>query len=74
MQRFLLTWTGAFFGVVAILAAIGPVMEAWPMWLRALVLSGLMVALMQKLVAPVVQRALTSLGPGQATARRSSVR
>ncbi|MEO1190259.1 MAG: hypothetical protein AAFY02_00755 [Pseudomonadota bacterium] len=71
MQRFLLTWTGAFLGVVAILAAIGPLMEPWPLWLRALVLSGLMVALMQRLVAPLVQRTLAA---GQAITRRSSFR
>ncbi|MGF1551885.1 MAG: hypothetical protein ACFBWO_05190 [Paracoccaceae bacterium] len=56
LARFLLTWAGAFGGVLAILVALEPLIAPWPLWARALALSGLMVALMQRLVAPAVER------------------
>ncbi|MEM9011401.1 MAG: hypothetical protein AAGE18_09245 [Pseudomonadota bacterium] len=56
MTRFLLTWAGAYLAVLAILVAFGGAMAAWPLWLRALVVSGLMVALMQSLIGPALAR------------------
>ena len=52
----LLTWAGAYVVVLVVLAIGGPAMGGWPLALRALVLSGLMVAAMTWVIVPVVTR------------------
>jgi antibiotic biosynthesis monooxygenase (ABM) superfamily enzyme len=52
----LLTWVGAYAVITAILAVLGPVMIAWPLLLRTLVLSVLMVLAMTWLVVPTMTR------------------
>jgi len=52
----LLTWAGAYAVVLLVLAIGGPAMGGWPLALRALVLSGLMVAAMTWVIVPVVTR------------------
>lgn len=54
MQRFLLTWIGAFLTVLFIFALFGPFLEAQRLWIRALLVSGMMAALMLHVVGPVV--------------------
>lgn len=61
MARFLLTWAGAFLAVLIIFEAVGPVLAACPLWLRALILSGLMVALMQRVLGPAIALLLAHL-------------
>jgi uncharacterized protein len=52
----LLTWAGAYVVVLLVLAVGGPAMAGWPLALRALVVSGLMVAAMTWLIVPVTTR------------------
>jgi antibiotic biosynthesis monooxygenase (ABM) superfamily enzyme len=52
----LLTWAGAYAVVLLVLAVGGRAMAGWPLALRALVLSGLMVAAMTWLIVPVMTR------------------
>jgi antibiotic biosynthesis monooxygenase (ABM) superfamily enzyme len=52
----LLTWAGAYAVIVLVLAVGGPAMASWPLALRALVLSGLMVAAMTWVIVPVMTR------------------
>lgn len=53
----LLSWAGAYAVITLILAVLGPTMAAWPLPLRTLLLSVLMVVAMTWLVMP----SLTSL-------------
>ena len=52
----LLTWAGAYAVILLVLAIGGRAMAGWPLALRALVLSGLMVAAMTWVIAPVMKR------------------
>ena len=52
----LLTWAGAYVVILAVLAIAGPAMAHWPVPVRALVLSGLMVAAMTWVIVPVITR------------------
>jgi hypothetical protein len=52
----LLTWAGAYAVILLVLAVGGPAMAGWPLAVRALVLSGLMVAAMTWVIVPVVTR------------------
>jgi uncharacterized protein len=52
----LLTWAGAYAVILLVLAVGGPAMADWPVALRALVLSGLMVAAMTWVIVPVMTR------------------
>lgn len=52
----LLTWAGAYAVITTILAALGPVMATWPLLLRTLLLSVLMVVAMTWLVIPSLTR------------------
>lgn len=52
----LLTWAGAYAVILLVLAIGGPAMGRWPLAVRALVLSGLMVAAMTWVIVPVVTR------------------
>jgi hypothetical protein len=54
----LLTWAGAYAVIMLVLAIGGPAMASWPLPLRALVLSGLMVAAMTWVIVPVSTRLL----------------
>jgi hypothetical protein len=54
----LLTWAGAYAVILLVLAAGGPAMAGWPLAVRALVLSGLMVAAMTWVIVPVLTRLL----------------
>ncbi|MEM6355245.1 MAG: hypothetical protein AAF844_06130 [Pseudomonadota bacterium] len=65
MARFLLTWAGAFATVLAIFAVAGPELAAAPAWLRALILSGVMVALMQRVLGPAINGLLTRIERGR---------
>jgi antibiotic biosynthesis monooxygenase (ABM) superfamily enzyme len=66
----LLTWAGAYAVITAILAALGPLMATWPLLLRTLLLSVLMVIAMTWLVIPSLTRLfrgwLTPVSPGSA--------
>ena len=52
----LLTWAGAYAVVLLMLAIGGPAMAGWPLAVRALVVSGLMVAAMTWVIVPVMTR------------------
>ena len=52
----LLTWAGAYGVITAILAVLGPWMTTWPLLLRTLLLSALMVVAMTWLVIPSLTR------------------
>jgi antibiotic biosynthesis monooxygenase (ABM) superfamily enzyme len=52
----LLTWAGAYTVITTILAVLGPVMAAWPLPLRTLLLSGMMVASLTWFVIPSLTR------------------
>jgi antibiotic biosynthesis monooxygenase (ABM) superfamily enzyme len=52
----LVTWAGAYAVITAILAALGPLMATWPLLLRTLLLSVLMVVAMTWLVIPSLTR------------------
>ena len=52
----LLTWAGAYAVILLVLGVGGPAMASWPLALRALVLSGLMVAAMTWVIVPVMKR------------------
>jgi uncharacterized protein len=54
----LLTWLGAYPVITAILALLGPKMVSWPLALRTLGLSVLMVTTLTWLVMPSLTRAL----------------
>ena len=54
----LLTWAGAYAVILLVLAIGGPAMAGWPLAVRALVVSGLMVAAMTWVIVPVVTRLL----------------
>ena len=56
----LLTWAGAYTVITAILALLGPFMATWPLLLRTLLLSGLMVVAMTWLVIPSLTRLFRS--------------
>jgi antibiotic biosynthesis monooxygenase (ABM) superfamily enzyme len=52
----LITWAGAYAVITLILAALGPAMAPWPLPIRTLVLSVLMVATLTWLVIPALTR------------------
>jgi hypothetical protein len=52
----LLTWAGAYAVITAILAVLGPLMANWPLLLRTLLLSVLMVVAMTWFVVPSLTR------------------
>jgi antibiotic biosynthesis monooxygenase (ABM) superfamily enzyme len=52
----LLTWAGAYAVITLILAVLGPAMAPWPLPLRTLLLSVLMVVAMTWLVIPSLTR------------------
>ena len=56
----LLTWAGAYAVILLVLAVGGPAMAGWPLALRALLLSGLMVAAMTWIIVPVLTRLFRS--------------
>jgi uncharacterized protein len=56
----LLTWAGSYAVILLVLAVGGPAMAGWPVVLRALALSGLMVAAMTWVIVPVMTRLFRS--------------
>jgi hypothetical protein len=52
----LLTWAGAYAVILLVLAVARPSMASWPLAVRALVLSGLMVAAVTWVLVPVMTR------------------
>jgi uncharacterized protein len=54
----LLTWLGAYPVITAIIALLGPAMVSWPLALRTLVLSILMVGTLTWVVMPSLTRLL----------------
>jgi antibiotic biosynthesis monooxygenase (ABM) superfamily enzyme len=52
----LLTWVGAYAVILGVLAVGGPTLAGWPLALRALVVSGLMVAAMTWVIVPLMTR------------------
>jgi hypothetical protein len=52
----LLSWVGAYAVITTILAVMGPLMATWPLLLRTLLLSMLMVVAMTWLVIPSLTR------------------
>ncbi len=52
----LVTWIGAYSVITAILALLGPTTATWPLVLRTLLLSVLMVVAMTWLVVPTLTR------------------
>jgi antibiotic biosynthesis monooxygenase (ABM) superfamily enzyme len=73
----LLTWAGAYAVITLILAVLGPAMAPWPLPLRTLLLSVLMVAAMTWLVIPSLTRLfrgwLTPASPRSARRPRGAV-
>ena len=69
----LLTWVGAYAVITAILAVLGPVMTSWPLMLRTLLLSVLMVIAMTWVVIPSLTRLFRAwLAPAPRARRRRS--
>ena len=61
----LLTWAGAYAVITAILATLGPTLASWPLVLRTLLLSVLMVASLTWLIMPAMTRLFRPwLAPG----------
>jgi antibiotic biosynthesis monooxygenase (ABM) superfamily enzyme len=56
----LLTWVGAYGAISAILYELGPLMATWPLLLRTLVISVLMVVTLTWLVIPLLTRLFRS--------------
>jgi hypothetical protein len=52
----LLTWAGAYAVILGVLGVGGPALAGWPLGLRALVVSGLMVAAMTWVIVPLMTR------------------
>ena len=52
----LLTWAGAYAVITLILVVLGPAMEPWPLPLRTLLISGLMVGALTWVVIPLLTR------------------
>jgi antibiotic biosynthesis monooxygenase (ABM) superfamily enzyme len=52
----LLTWAGAYAVILLVLIIGGPAMAGWPLAVRALVLSGVMVAAMTWVIGPAMTR------------------
>jgi antibiotic biosynthesis monooxygenase (ABM) superfamily enzyme len=52
----LLTWAGAYAVITLLLTVLGPAMAPWPLGLRTLVLSTVMVVTLTWLVIPVLTR------------------
>jgi hypothetical protein len=52
----LLTWAGAYAVITLVLVVLGPAMAPWPLPLRTLLLSGLMVVALTWLVIPSLTR------------------
>jgi antibiotic biosynthesis monooxygenase (ABM) superfamily enzyme len=52
----LLTWAGAYAVITAILATLGPTLASWPLVVRTLALSGLMVVGLTWLIMPALTR------------------
>jgi len=52
----LLTWAGAYAVILMVLTIGGPAMAGWPLAVRALVLSGAMVAAMTWVIVPAMTR------------------
>jgi antibiotic biosynthesis monooxygenase (ABM) superfamily enzyme len=52
----LLTWAGAYAVITLILVVLGPTMEPWPLPLRTLLISGLMVMALTWVVIPLLTR------------------
>ncbi len=71
-----LTWAAAYAVITPIVAVLGPAMATWPLPLRTLLISGLMVQAMTWLAIPLLSRVfrswLTSDSPGRG-ARPASV-
>jgi antibiotic biosynthesis monooxygenase (ABM) superfamily enzyme len=55
-KQALLSWLGAYAAITLILAVLGPTMAPWPLPLRTLLLSVLMVVAMTWLVMPSLTR------------------
>ena len=69
----LLSWVGAYTVITAILAVLGPMMATWPLPLRTLPLSVLMVLAMTWLVVPSLTRLFRGwLAPTSPRAARTS--
>ena len=66
----LLTWAGAYAVITLILVVLGPAMAPWPLPLRTLLISGLMVAALTWAVIPLLTRLfrgwLTTVSPRSA--------
>ena len=56
----LVTWAGVYPVITAILALVGPATTSWPLPLRTLLLSGLMVPVLTWLVIPALTRVLNA--------------
>jgi antibiotic biosynthesis monooxygenase (ABM) superfamily enzyme len=52
----LLTWAGAYGVITVILEVLGPLMQEWPLPVRTLLLSSLMVASLTWVVMPLLAR------------------
>jgi antibiotic biosynthesis monooxygenase (ABM) superfamily enzyme len=68
----LLMWVGAYATITLILAVLGPTMAPWPLPLRTLLLSVLMVAAMTWFVIPSVTRLFRGW-LGSASARKDAL-
>jgi hypothetical protein len=64
------TWTGVYAVMTFIFAAVGPALAPWPLPLRTLVLSALMVAALTWLVMPALTRLFRSWLVGGSDLRR----
>ncbi|MEQ8824024.1 MAG: hypothetical protein RIC14_06605 [Filomicrobium sp.] len=56
MKLFLKTWLAAFVVVTPVLYATQPLMNGWPIWAKAFVISGVMVFAMQLVIMPIIMK------------------
>ena len=56
LRLFPAVWIAAFVVITTFQALVGPVIEAWPLPLRTLLMSGVMVAILMGVIEPLIVR------------------
>lgn len=55
-KQALLTWVAVYPSLTLVLAILGPFIEAWPLWLRTLVVTALLVPIIVWVLLPFLTR------------------
>lgn len=56
MKQFLVTWLAAFAVVTPLLYTMQSLVVDWPIWTKALAISGVMVLAMQRAIMPIINK------------------